>query len=109
MNDHTKIPDFEGTPVSSTAIKMSGALTLDDLEGEVIHMDDVVQLISQYRCVGVHHTVNDKTGEVTRVQVLRPLVSVLHPIDTSDPDDIGILRARPQGKVLSSRPADDDE
>ena len=110
MNDenenhqHKPIPAFEGHPVNATAIKMSGAITLDDLDGEVVYMDDVVQMISQFRCVGVRHEV-DKNGEITRVQILRPMEAYLYPFDPSDPNDTGVLRATPQGKVVQALPS----
>ena len=98
------IPQFEGHPVEGTVVKMSGAAPLDDLSGEVIGVDDVVQMISQFRCVAVHHKVDEKTGNLVRVQVLRPIEFVLNPIDPSDPNDNGILRALP-----AARPTPGDE
>ena len=91
-----RIPHFEDHPVDGTVVKMSGAAPLDSLDGEIISVDDVVQMISQFRCVGVHHKVDDKTGKVIRVQVLRPVLMELVPIDPNDPNDTGIRRAMPQ-------------
>jgi hypothetical protein len=101
-----RIPAFEGHPVDGTAVKMSGAAPLDDLDGEVISVDDVVQMISQFRCVGVHHQVDKNTGKLIRVQVLRPVLMALVPIDPNDPNDTGIRRSMPKsvlGSVESSR------
>lgn len=92
--DH--IPAFESHPVEGTMVKMSGAAPLDDLDGTVIGVDDVVQMISQFRCVAVHHKVDEKTGNLIRVQVLRPIEMALAPINPDDPDDTGIIRALPQ-------------
>ncbi len=93
MND---IPAFEGHPVEATIMKMSGAAPLDDLDDTVIGVDDVVQMISQFRCIGIHHKVDEKTGALVRVQVLRPVEMALMPIDPSNPDDDGIIRAMPR-------------
>lgn len=90
-----QIPNYEGHPVENTAIKMSGAIPMDDLESAVIGIDDVVQLIAQFRCVGVQHTV-DKDGNLTRVHVLRPMVMVPHSIDPTDPQGDFIIRALPR-------------
>lgn len=106
MNE--RIPAFEGHPVDATVIKMSGAAPLEDLEGAVIGMDDMVQLISHYRCVGVQHKVDDNTGKVIRVQVLRPILMSLVPFDPEDPNDRGIMRAMPrqiEGSVTKSEPS----
>lgn len=104
------IPAFEGHPVAATAVKITGALITDDLQGIVLRQDDVVQVFTQYRVVGVHHNADEKTGELTRVQILRPVVMVLAPIDPSDPNDIGIIRAlAPGASVASSRTDDEDD
>lgn len=90
------IPAFENHPVEAAIVKMSGAAPLDDLDDTVLGVDDVVQMVSQFRCIGVHHKVDDKTGALVRVQVLRPIEMALMPIDPSDPDDDGIIRAMPR-------------
>lgn len=98
------IPSYEGHPVQGTAIKMSGAIPMDDLEGAIIGIDDVVQLICQFRCVAVNH-VADKDGNLVRVHVLRPFVMVPHAIEglSGDGPDDFIMRALPrpiQGSVV---------
>jgi len=95
------IPAFEGHPVSATAVRITGSLITDDLQGIVLKHDDVVQVLTQYRVVKVHHDVDEKSGEMVRVQYLRPVEMVLAPIDPDDPDDIGIIRAMPQAKALN--------
>lgn len=92
---NTFIPDFEGRPVDATAIKVSGASPLDDLEDQVLSIDDCVQMISMFKVVGVHHDVDPKTGKLIRVQTLRPIEMNLHPLDPDNPDDDGIIRALP--------------
>lgn len=103
------IPAFEGHPVSSTAVKITGKLVTDDLQGYVLRQDDVVQVLCQYKVVGVHHNVDDKTGELVRVQLLRPTEMVLAPIDPTDPDDDGIIRALAPGAHYHRPTADEDE
>lgn len=90
------IPHFEGRPVDATIVKMSGQVPLDEALSEVVlHMDDAVQLISMFRVVGVHHKVDEKSGQLVRVQVLKPVEAALQPIDQTNPDDEGIVRALP--------------
>lgn len=87
------IPSHEGHPVSRTAVKITGKLITEDLEGVVLRQDDVVQVMAQFRVVGIHHDVEEKTGELVRTQILRPILMALVPIDPSDPADIGIIRS----------------
>lgn len=94
MNDRT-IPAFEGRPVDSTVIKVVGSASLDELEGVVLGMDDAVQMLTIYRVTGVDHVVDEKTGNLVRVQKLKAVEAALKPIDPSDPSDDGILRAIP--------------
>lgn len=90
------IPHFEGRPVDSTVVKMSGQVPLDEALAEtVLHMDDAVQLISMFRVVGVDHKVDPKTGQLIRVQILKPIEAALQPIDATNPADEGIVRALP--------------
>ena len=89
------IPAFEGHPVEATIMKMSGAAPLHEMADVVIGVDDVVQMISQFRCIGIDHKVDEKTGLLVRVQLLRPMEFALMPNDPSDPDDDGIIRAMP--------------
>ncbi|GAB3863244.1 hypothetical protein GCM10028801_30410 [Nocardioides maradonensis] len=104
------IPNYEGHPVNGTAIKMSGSIPMDDLEGAIIGIDDVVQLVAQFRCVAVSHQA-DKDGNLVRVQVLRPMVMVPHAFDEEQPDEF-IMRALPrpvQGSVIHSIEQGGDE
>lgn len=95
MNE--RIPAFEGIPVEATEVKMSGAAPVqEELEGTVIYYGDLVQMTSHFRCVGVHHREDNKTGKLVRVQVLRPVLMALTPFDPTDPNDTGIMRAQPR-------------
>jgi hypothetical protein len=91
------IPAFEGHPVDATVVRVSGSAPMDDLSEVVLGVDDVVQMITQYRCVGVSHAVDDKTGTLTRVHHIKPIEMALVPIDPNDPNDDGIIRALPRG------------
>ena len=101
---NNRIPSFEGQVVDATSIKMSGAMPVESIdEDTVLYLDDIVQLVTQFRVVGVRHDMDDKTGNLIRVQTLRPIEAMLAPFDASDPDDIGILRS--PKRLLASRPA----
>lgn len=89
------IPTFEGRPVEGMAVRMSGAAPLDDLTDVVLGVDDVVQMLSMFRVVGVHHEVESKTGKLIRVHIIRPTEMALAPIDPANPKDDGIVRALP--------------
>lgn len=89
------IPHFEGRPVEATAIKVTGAAPLDDLDDQVLSVDDCVQMISMFKCVGVNHEVDKSTGKLIRVQSLRPIEMALQPLNPEDPEDDGIIRAMP--------------
>ena len=91
-----QIPAFEGHPVDAAIVNVKGTAPLDDLADVVLGVDDVVQMFSQYRCVGVHHEVNDTDGRLTRVHLLKPIEMALAPSDPSDPSDDGIIRALPR-------------
>ena len=88
------LPHFEGKPVVGTAIKISGAVPMEDLEGAVIGIDDVVQVVGQFRCINVTHVVNGQ-GDLVRVQVLRPMFMVPSPIDPDDPSGDFIIKQPP--------------
>ena len=95
---HQPIPAFEGHPVDASVVRVSGSAPMDDLTDVILGVDDVVQMITQYRCVGVSHAVDDKTGTLTRVHHIKPIEMTLAPIDPSDPEDDGIIRALPRGQ-----------
>lgn len=94
------IPHFEGTPVDGTRIKVSGTVPVDDLADQVVRVDDIVNTMVQFRVVGVDHVVDDRTGNLIRVQRLKPVEMNLFPLDPNDPNDDGIIRAFP---VVQSR------
>ena len=86
---------FEGAKVSATEIKISGAASIDT-HGELkVTMDDIIRAVGVFRVVKVNHYVN-KAGDVIRQQVLAPVEDLMVvPFDASNPNDDGIIRARP--------------
>lgn len=89
------IPDFEKAPVSAAAIKISGTVSVDTYQDTIVSLDDRVRLVGEYRVVGVNFKVDEKTGETKREQILRPINLQLCPWDPADPNDQGIVKARP--------------
>lgn len=86
------IPHFEGHPVIGSTVKMSGAMPQTELDDVVLGVDDVVQMISLFRCIGVQHKVDEKTGNLIRVHTLKPVEMVLYPTNPNEPDS-AIVRA----------------
>lgn len=100
------IPAFEGRPVDAVVVKMSGAAPVEQaLADTVLGIDDLVQMVVQCRVVKVGHDV-DKDGKLVRTQVVRPVELGLLPFNSSDPDDIGVLRALPMPAVSTAVEAD---
>jgi hypothetical protein len=89
------LPEFERATVSSTEIKISGACAIDT-HGEVtVSLDDLIRAVGVFRVVKINHYVN-KAGDVIRQQVLAPVEDLaVVPFDASNPNDDGIVRARP--------------
>lgn len=90
------LPAFEGQVVEYTTIKISGlsSLTGPDIEHKVISHDDRVRIVGELKATAVHFDV-DKDGKLFREVTLKPTAATLCPWDPSDPDDDGIIRARP--------------
>ena len=99
MSNET-IPPFEGRPVDHVAVKISGAVPVEDLQDVVIRHDDLVQAVVIFRCTSVNHPTN-KDGLLYREQTLKPVEMELLPFDETDPNDIGIQRAMPSGTVVA--------
>ncbi len=85
---------FEGQVVHGTEITIKGMAVVETLGGVVVGIDDRIRLVGEMRCISVSHKPN-KDGELVRVMVLKPANLELAPWDPADPDDDGILRARP--------------
>lgn len=84
------IPQFEGHPVEGAMIKMSGAMLAEGMEDIVVGVDDIVQVACQFKCVGIRHEVENSTGKLVRIQILRPIEAALLPFGNADQ---GILRS----------------
>lgn len=89
------VEQFEGSPVGMSEIKISGVCSIDGGDMRV-SMDDRVRAVGEYRVVNVKFYAHPKTGETVRQQVLTPTSPlVVVPFDPSNPNDDGIIRARP--------------
>ncbi len=89
------IPKFEGAVVESTNTKIAGTAPIDADDHLVLSIDDRVRMVGEYRVVGVRFSVDPKTGDTVREQILKPIELALCPWDPADPTDDGIVRARP--------------
>ena len=96
LNYIEPIPQFEGTDVAATRIRVSGLSQVDVGQDLVISTDDRVRMVGEFRVVGVRHYVDDKTGDLIREQVVKPIRMELCPFDPSDVTDDGVVRARPR-------------
>lgn len=87
------VPAFEGHPVDGAIVKFTGKTPLDDLDGEIIGVDDVVYAQVAFRCVGVEHKVGDN-GLLQRVQTLRSveMVRIALPGQSENDPEKGIQR-----------------
>lgn len=66
------IPAFEGKDVHSTKVKFSSLAGLD-FGNAVLRTDEIVQLVIEARVTGVAHQVNERSGDLERVQTLKPI------------------------------------
>lgn len=90
------IPAFEGTPVAATRLRISGMSQADVGTDVVVSTDDMMRLVGEFRVVGVRHYVDEKTGDLIREHIAKPVQIDLCPFDPSDPSDDGVVRARPR-------------
>lgn len=108
---HEPIPAFEGRPVDATTVKVVGSAPLEDLHDVVLGVDDRVQLVAVYTVTGVYHEVDPKTGNLIRIQRIKPAEMHLLPFDENDPHDDGVIRALGQGvtvRHVAAGAADDE-
>lgn len=92
----TPVLEFEKAPVAKTEIKISGACSVETTEMETVSLDDRLRVCGDFRVIGVRHQVNPKTGDVVRTQIIAPIGDMqLVPWDPANPNDNGIVRARP--------------
>lgn len=92
----TGLPTFEKAPVTKTEIKISGACTVDTRDEVTVSLDDRLRVCGEFRVTKVNHYVDPKTGDVIRQHVIAPIDDLeLVPWNAADPNDDGIVRARP--------------
>lgn len=89
----TGVAEFEGTSVASATSKVTGTTVIDG--DQVVSLDDIVRVVGEFQVVKVGHEIG-KDGQVVRVQLLKARADLtLVPWDPADPNDVGIIRARP--------------
>lgn len=77
------LPEFEGNKVARTKAQFTSTSNLE-VEDEVYRLDDVKRFYVEAKVVNIHHKVNEKTGELDRVQVLK--VVDVQPVTWNDPN-----------------------
>lgn len=77
------IPEFEGNKVHRTKAQFTSASNLE-VADEVYRLDEVKRFYVEAKVVDVRHKVNEKSGELDRVQVLK--VVDVQPITWDTPD-----------------------
>lgn len=95
MSDHEDrdtpdIPEFEGKSVHATALRIMSGGNLD-IDDRVLRTDQIVRVVIEGRVNGIHHKVNEKTGELERIQTVKAMDVSFVPWDPTNPDDTGVL------------------
>jgi hypothetical protein len=87
------VPTFEGHSVEGVRMKIAGQVTV--MSTDVVSVDDRLRIVGEFRVSGVRHYVDDKTGDLIREQIIRPIDGTveLTPWDAEDESDNGIVRA----------------
>lgn len=68
------LPTFEGKEVEFTAAKITSVAGLE-IEDAVWPVDHFVRMVVECRVVGIDHKVNEKTGKLGRVHMLKAIDS----------------------------------
>jgi hypothetical protein len=79
---------FEGHEVMTTKVRLSSTLGLD-INNVVLHTDDIVRLVVEARVTGISHQVNERTGDLERIQTVKAIEVTLTPWDDGTE---GVLR-----------------
>ena len=74
------LPDFEGKTVKYTAAKITSVSGLE-VDDAVWRVDQYVRLEVECRVVGIDHKVNEKSGDLVRVHLLKAVDSKVLPWD----------------------------
>lgn len=86
--------EFERAQVTTIVTKVSGATVIDD-HGQQVSLDDRIRVVGEFRVKSVMFD-TAKDGSVVRIQTVTPIGDLtLVPWDPKDPNDNGIVRARP--------------
>lgn len=94
-NTPTGVAEFEKTAVARVVTKVSGATAVDDF-GQSVSLDDIIRVVGEFKVVNVHFGIDPKDGSVVRTQIVKPTGELtLVPWNPADPNDNGIVRARP--------------
>jgi hypothetical protein len=89
------VQEFEGIPVADVQIVISGKSAIEATNTPAVHMDDLIRAVGEFRVVGINHKVNS-AGELVRIVTLGPVRELqVVPWDPRNPNDDGIVRARP--------------
>lgn len=85
------VPMFEGKPVSATKLKITSTAGLD-VGDRVLKVDDIIRILVDARVSQVHHNVNERNGDLERVQTAKALAVEIVPWNADDPKDTGVWR-----------------
>jgi hypothetical protein len=86
---------FEGQVVEACVMKVSGSTPVEDGDEIVVSVDDIIQLVGEFRVTSVRHYCDEKTGKLVREQVLKVSKDGgvrRMPFNPTDPDDDGVIR-----------------
>lgn len=82
------IPLYEGKEVADTKLRVGSTIGLD-IGGAVLKVDDIVRIVVEGRVTSVNHVVNEKTGELVRVQSVKAIDAEIAPWTD---DDSGVMQ-----------------
>jgi hypothetical protein len=89
-------PEFEGHTIEYLVTKVAGTVTIP--EDTVLHLDDRLRVISEWRVIAVNHKM-DSQGKWFREQVIKVFdapgaaTTAIVAWDPSDPTDNGIVHS----------------
>lgn len=72
------IPAYEGKEVASTRLRV-GSTAAIDISDAVLKVDDIVRIVVEARVTSVNHVVNEKTGELVRIQSVKSIDAEITP------------------------------
>lgn len=84
------IPEFEGKTVHGTRLRVMSAMNLE-IDDRVLRTDQIVRLVVEGRVNQISHKVDEKTGELMRIQSVKAMDVTFVPWDLTNPSDTGVL------------------